>query len=245
MELIEGIIIKTQKYKEDSKIIHVITKNGLVCALGRGCLKIKSKNFYILQEITKIAIDLHVKSNSFNIIKSTKLLDNYSTIKLDSKKLETVLEILEITNVFSEHITDYITFYIFLNDILDKIKNSINTNLYKLIFKIKMLYLLGIAPEFSSCINCGKKNNLIGFDFESGGMKCEECFDIKKMLKYDIFVNFKTLYLTKLYDIKDEINIDNFDECDNFVDSYYEKYLGYNIKTSNIFKKINNTASRS
>ncbi len=245
MGLTEAIIIKTQKYKEDSKIVRLLTEEGVISSLGRGCLKLKSKNFYLLHEITKIEFDLQIRKNSFNIIKSTKLIDNYSTIKTEPEKVATVLEIFEIVNIFAEHISDYKIFYNFLSDILNKIKISVYPKLYKIIFKIKILYLLGVAPEFTMCVNCGNKNDLVGFDFESGGMKCNKCCSFKTILENDIFIVFKKLYLTKLHNITDEIEINNLDECDTFINYYYSKYLGYNIKTTNVFKKINNDSSRS
>ena len=102
MGLTEAIIIKTQKYKEDSKIVQLLTEEGVVASLGRGCLKVKSKNFYLLHEITKIEFDLQIRNNSFGILKSTKLIDNYSTIKTEPYKIESTFEIFEIEIFFAD-----------------------------------------------------------------------------------------------------------------------------------------------
>ena len=54
MELIEGIVVNTNKYQESSKIIYVLTKNEFKSLLVKSSLNYNSKNFAYSQELTKI-----------------------------------------------------------------------------------------------------------------------------------------------------------------------------------------------
>ena len=88
MELREGIILKTIKYQENSKIAYIITKDGLVTALIRASLEYKSKNFAYSQELTKIEFDISKsKRNSFDILTSGRLVESYLNIKKDYNTL--------------------------------------------------------------------------------------------------------------------------------------------------------------
>ena len=47
---------------------------------------------------------------------------------------------------------------------------------------------LGYNPNLKGCSSCGKSNNLISFDFESGGFICANCFDHKRHEKLPVEV---------------------------------------------------------
>lgn len=245
----EGIIVKTIKYQETSKIAFILTSDGLVSYLIRNSNNFKSKNFSYSQELTKIAFD--VSSNktkkNFDVVTSGKVLDNYSNIKSNSKKLFNVIEILEIVYSLSSHVTDNKVFYNFFNEILDLINTSEYYNIYTLIFKIKSLYLLGIAPNLSNCCKCGKKDNLYSLELATGTSKCINCFSLNEETIYgDNYNLFRLLYITKMAMFTKEniMSLSNkyseeIAEVNSFLDSYYEHYLGYKSKTKRIINKIN------
>ena len=71
MELIEGIILKTIKYQENSKLCYIITKDGLLSLMVRASLDFHSKNFSYSQELTKVDFAItKSKKNSFDIMTS-------------------------------------------------------------------------------------------------------------------------------------------------------------------------------
>lgn len=246
----EGIIVKTIKYQETSKIAFVLSNDGLFSYLIRNSNNYKSKNFSYSQELTKIAFDVSSNKTSkktFDVITSGKVLDNYSNIKSNSKKLFNVIEILEIVYSLSSHVSDNNVFYDFLNEILDLINTSECDNIYTLIFKIKSLYLLGIAPNLSNCSKCGKKEVLFSLELATGTSKCRNCFTLNDETIYgDNYNLFRLLYVTKMVMFTKE-NIMNLsdkyseaiDEVNKFLDNYYEHYLGYKSKTKKIINKIN------
>lgn len=242
MKLKEGIIIKSIKYQESSKIIYLINQEKMESLLVKGAGKIKSRNFSYSQEMTKINYDT-VEGKGFSILKTGEISNNYSDIKKDFYKMQDAFQVMEYSYQFHEHIEDFQTFYTFLSDILDLINNN-DSRYYPLIFKLKILYLLGIGPIFNHCVNCGSKDNLIGFAFTNGGMKCEKCVESNERIYTSKSLDIiKFLYLTKIKDLKFEIiyNLPNeIDEINKFINSYYNYYLGFNSRVNKVIDKMKN-----
>jgi DNA repair protein RecO (recombination protein O) len=242
MQLREGIIVKSQKYQENSKIITLVNTEGLETFLVRGASLHKSRNFSYSQELTKIGYDFHSGRNSFNILTTGKVIESYGGIKADFNKLNDALLIIEATNQLGIHLSDFSTFYQFLDEILLLLDLNLYHPYYLLIFRVKILYLLGIGPVFSKCVECGNRDNLIGFDFLKGGMKCNEC-DNKNTIYYnqEVIQLLRFLYLNKLESLSTEVleKLPNhYLEASKFLDRYYEHFLGYQSRASKIIKKM-------
>ena len=228
-----GIIVKNMDYKDDSKIIFIITNEGLISLIARGANKLKSKN-----------------NSKGKFITTAKIIHNYNNIKVNIDIYTKILIILEMSYVLAPHITDYELFFRFLSDILDLINNykySDLINLYVLTFRIKLLYLLGVAPILSKCVSCGRKENLIGFSLDNGGMLCLNCAsDLNKINHSNYIQLFRILYLTKLGKLNDEYlielnksyNEEDIENIDKLINSYYESYLGFKSKSKEILNKI-------
>lgn len=235
MKLEKGIILKTIDYQENSKIIYIMTCSGLKSAIVRGAKNYKSKTFAYSQPITLIEFSMQKEK----YIEACNVLNYFNNIKLDNSRLISTLKIIEISYLLGEHITDYEIFFNFLNDILIAINEDKETYLYyELIFKTKTLYLLGVAPVFNKCVTCGTRNNIIGFSFNSGGMKCKKCYKTDNFIYPTDTVNdIKEMYLIKLPNLKEDINnkkiVYNYEKANRFLTLYYQQYLGFtsNIKT--------------
>ncbi len=237
-ETLEGIIIKTINYKENSKIIYLVTKNGLDSIEVKGANKINGHSHIYANLLSKIS---YTKNKHY--FQSGKVLDNYTSIRLDISKLECVLKIFELTYALINHFTDFSVFYIFLDEILNLINKNDDYNYYTSIFYIKSLYLLGIAPTLNHCTKCGNTKNLKGFVFNNGGMICKDCISINDtLIDTSITENLIKMYyikLDELINIKDSFNDINYSMLFSFLDRYYETYIGYISKSSKIINKIN------
>lgn len=238
MELEQGIVLKTIDYQENSKIIYLLTKKGIVSAVVRGAKNLKSHTYSYAQPLVKI--DFELKKERY--IGANKILDNYNNIKLNYDKLTTSLKIIEICYTLGEHITDSELFYTFTNQILDLINNTDDDfYVYELIFKIKTLYLLGVAPVFSKCVSCGNDKNIIGFAFNNGGMKCSDCIKTDDFIyPKETILEIKTIYLIKLEQLILLINEKqlkyDYKKISRFLELYYEQYLGFVSKVNKVLK---------
>ena len=237
MTVHEGIIIKTMQYQEQSKLVHVLTIDKFTTLLAKGARNIRSKNTSYTQELTKIRFDV-AKGRGFDIITTGEVVSNYTKIKNHYQSIQDALSIFEFVYHFHEHVEDYTTLYQFLDSILTKMEENPST-FYPIIFQLKLLYLLGVAPTFYYCISCKSKENLIGFVIDSGGMKCTRCLEqLDKVMQGAYLETLSYLYHTKLVNI-DILMLQSLENqipmLEQFIRSYYYNHL--KVKCTELFKK--------
>lgn len=244
MVLNEGIVIKSTKYLENSKIIYILSENGLNSYLVKGGMKLSYKGRSYTQDISLIKYDFS-SGKGFDILTSGQLVTSYINIKEDLSRLTYVYLIFELIIEFNEHVNDKKLFYDFTLFTLDKINSSSFYKYYYLVYALKILYLLGVGPDFNRCVKCGSDKNIVGFDFSSPGMICANCFNGDSLIYSSEVVKYcKVLYYTKLNNFTDEFlsklfnDNDQFDSIKLFVDRYYNRYLGFKSKTGNVLNTL-------
>lgn len=236
MELKEGLVIKTINYQDNAKIIYLITDEGKKSIIVKGATNMKSHTFSYAQELTHLAFDTKDK-----YLSTGKIINSFINIKNDFKKLESCLLILEITYDLIDHINNYNIFYYFLLEILNLMNNTNNHELLELIFRVKILYLLGVAPVFTECVDCKTKENLLGFSFYDGGMKCKDhLFAGDNVVDHNTINLLKYLYISKLNKLSlslDEVDF-SYNEANLFLNSYYDYYLGFKSRVERVLSKF-------
>jgi len=246
LELKEGIILKTIKYQDSSKIAYILTKDGLISALIRNCLNMKSKNYAYSREATLIGFDLSLsKKNTFDIITSGKVLDNFIDIQNNYHKLLCTVEILSLTYDCVNFIEDKENLFELLKNVLSLINSNIfmdinNYNFYTCIYKLKLLYLLGVGPNFNKCGDCETKE-VVYFDFESGTCKCTKHSKLSN--QKELIEVLKILYLGKVELFTEEIfnSLKMFySDVYRFINTYYDRFLHLNKHNIKIFEKLHN-----
>lgn len=237
----EGIIIKSMDYKDTSKLVTIVTSSGVSTLLVKGAKQYKSKNFAYSQVLTFLSYE-PITSKTFDIIGSASIIDSFSNVKKDYERTQAAYIVLEHAYQFAEHITDTVTFFEFLKNILYKINESKNFDLYQIMFRLKLLYLLGIGPIFSECISCQTKENLRGFDLYGGGVKCANHVTLQDFLYSENTISkIKYIYLVKLDQVSEDLLNqvqDIKEQLEDFLLRYYEHYLGYRSRVQKIYQKI-------
>lgn len=236
MELEKGVVLKTIDYQENSKIIYILTNSGIKSAIVRSAKNLKSHTYSYAQPLVKIEFEL--KKGRY--IGAFKILNNFNDIKLNFNKLTNALKIIEICYDLGDHISDKQLFFDFTCEILDCINDAkYNFDIFELVFKVKILYLLGVAPVFSKCVTCNTTVNLKGFSLNGGGMKCYSCLvEDDFIYPFETINELKILYLTKLDKLKLMINnneiIYNYEKCSRFLELYYQQFLGFISKVNKV-----------
>ena len=78
LELREGIVLKTIKYQESSKILYILTEKGLISALSKNCLNLKSKN-HLYSKYSPL-YSIYPSKNNFILPQKYKNFKKKSTI---------------------------------------------------------------------------------------------------------------------------------------------------------------------
>ena len=232
---IVGIILNSIDYKENHKISYVLTESGKISVLIPRAKRYKEGLIADTQSLNLVEFEID-EPKSLSKAKNINVIDYFNEIKNDLKRYSVASYALElIYRMIEDDINPSLLFKL-LNEFLKELKVRDNIKLLLLQFRIKMLYFLGIQPNFKECIHCGKKEELAGLSIKYGAMEC-----VSHISGGNIGMNatniIKLLYLDKTLQIK--INDENvIDYISNIIDTYYESHQYYGLKSIKMLKEL-------
>lgn len=117
-------------------------------------------------------------------------------------------------------------------------KGTIDVRLVRYIYELKMIALNGEAPQVFECVCCGKKEEMVWFDTQKGGLLCEDCAreeDGKRRISAALAYTMQfilTAPLEKLYTFRlsDEVLL----EFSGLMEEYRGHYIGHSFKSLEI-----------
>ncbi|MHB2147923.1 DNA repair protein RecO [Calditrichota bacterium LG25] len=177
----KALVLQSIRWHETSKIVTLYTKElGLIKAIARGVYRKNSVLAGRLETLNLVQVVIAQKeTRDLQIITSADLLDPFSELKADLKRLPYALAIMEmIQKVLQAGQKDEIFF-----DFLEQMIRSVSLARQPLIvfwyFLLKFSSYLGFKPDFSVCFFCHKKNFKQGafFLLKKGGLVCMACAD--------------------------------------------------------------------
>ena len=190
MEDFIGVILKKINYKESSEIIYLYTKNGLESILVHGSRNMKSPNLNLPKILNLVKVS--VSGKNLKVMREGEVLNQFSHLSSNLEKYTYLLHLVETIYYFSTHEHDHERLLNFLIKILLIIEKNDNYIPYINMVELKLLYLLGVNPNFTGCLICDKKENLV-FSVKDGSVFCQEH-------KPELFIGNKILQtLTYLY----------------------------------------------
>jgi DNA repair protein RecO (recombination protein O) len=187
----EAVVLKQFDLGESDRLITLYTRErGKLKAVARGARKgNKSRSGLVLP----------FSYHNFTLYqgKSLAKINHIESIAMNSRLRED-LDYMAYASVVSEYVeragledeADQALFSL-LALILEKMAQAKKDELlfYLVVFKAKLLLLLGVKPEIENCTICGEKVDLTGttpLSVEEGGSICKNCFN-KKDFKYTLF----------------------------------------------------------
>lgn len=238
----QGIVLKKTDYKETGSIITLITNEGIETLIVKGTKKTSSK----LRSLTNIfsLIDyVRTSNDGLNTLIEGTVVESYCNFYDDIEKMSYAQVIIEKILILSNSITDYQILYSFLIDIFNLLSFTNYPEIVTLVFEVKLLYLLGIAPNLKTCIKCQKAADGV-FVLNEGGIICRNCL---RNYKYSFILNneetdvFKLLYLIKInminqnfYDIIKSV----YQRLNLAVDYYYNYFLDFTSSAKKVIKQL-------
>lgn len=239
MKDIEGIIIKEQPYNETSKLLKIITKEGIIDLIAKGSRTIKSELRSATIKMTYGIFHINYKEDKLSTLISVDIIDNLKNIKKDITKISFASFLLDLsTQVIKQNNDENI--YNILVSSLKKINENYDPLIITNIVELKYLEYLGVMPILDGCSICGSKTNITTISGSRGGYICNNCYT------NELIVDKKTIKLLRMlyYVDIDKITSTNINEkikkeINNFIDEYYELYTGLYLKTKTFLKNLN------
>lgn len=235
---IEGIIVNEYSFEESSKIINILTKDGVIGVVAKGAKKIKSPFFGTTNRFTLGIFNIIYKENTLSKLVDTDILKDYRNIKKDIVRVSYATYITELILKVFKHENNKNIYDLYLSS-LDKINDGYDALIITNILKLKLLDYLGIKPIIDECIECGNTKEIITISSYLGGYVCKNC------IKKEKIVSAKTVSLIRMFYYVDISKITKLEisekvkkEIDEFINDYYDRYSGIYLKSKILLDNI-------
>lgn len=237
---VEGIIISETSYKETSKIINILTKDGIIGCICKGAKSVKSPLRSFTMTLTYGKFIIYYKENNLSILKSVDIINGLSKIKRDIILVGYMSFLCDLAKqvMLQNNNSDV---YDLLVTALIKINDGLNPKIITNIVELKLLDYLGVGINFNSCARCGSTHNIITIDPDVGGYICQNCY------RNEIIYDEKTIKMLRMYYLVDINSITDLKISDKvinninyFVNKYYDRYTGLYLKSKKYLEEITN-----
>lgn len=240
IETLEGIVLFEKDYGESSKILNVYTVNhGIIGIISKGCKKIKSPLRSVSSKLVYGVFNVYYKENKLSTLISVDVLDNFKNIMLDIKKVSYASFLLELTYQVAKQ-NNHSDIYALLINALKKINDGFDPMVIMNIIELKYLDYLGVMPIINACAICGKTNSIATLSSTRGGYVCNKCLTNEKIVSEKTIKLIRLFYYVDISKIsKLDIDFNEKNEINLFLDEYYDNYTGLYLKSKNFLKTIN------
>lgn len=235
VETFEGLILKNINFKDSDKIYTIFVRVlGKVSAKARGIRKFSSKRLSSLDSLNLVKVGL-VGDHELKVLTEVILIDSFKNIKSDFSKLKIALYLIEIVSSYLNESSEYQELFDLLVKCLKRLEEtSYQDSRIENYFEYQFLKMSGYELNFYSCSFCDKtilEDSKFNFNFEKGGIVCEECSN-----SYDYFTRDQKNALFLINNLKKSENMD-FRELDKILKSFINSILPETPKTIKFFNK--------
>jgi len=169
----EGVVLRTYRLGEADRIVVLCTRrHGKVRAVAKGVRKTKSKFGSRLEPTSHVALQLY-EGRELDIVTQVDSIDHFRAIRDDLDRLTRASTMLEVVDQLSQEGGINPRLYQMLIGGLRALSDH-NGPLVVPAFFWKLLALEGYRPILDGCAECGRTDDLVAFDLESGGVLCAD-----------------------------------------------------------------------
>ncbi len=236
---IEGVVISETPFKENSKILNILTSEGIIGVVSKGCKNLKSPLRLISSKLVYGEFTIYYYQNRLSTLKEGNVLNNFTYIRTEPSLVpySTYIYITDlVTQVVKQSAPENI--YKLYISTIKKIEEGLNPIVMMNILEIKLLDYLGCPIELNACAKCGSNKNIITIDPDIGGYLCEHCRTNEIIYDEKTRKMLRMYYLVDIDSIK-ELKIKDYviNNINNFLSSYYDRYTGIYIHTKKFLEK--------
>ncbi len=238
IKTIKGVVIQETPWKENSKILNILTEDGIVGVLSKGCKSLKSDLRIVSQKLAYAEFIIMEGNSNLATLKEGNIIDPLVKINSDLTLISYYTYITElVTQIMKQNLNSEI-YNLYIKTIL-KIESGLDPMVMMNILEIKLLDYLGVGISLNACVKCGSTKNIITVDPDVGGYICKNCYtneiiydeNVRKMLRMYYLVDIDSVSEIKIKDyVKDSIN--------QFLSIYYDRYTGIYIYSKKFLANI-------
>ncbi len=173
---VNGVILVENNMGDFDKMLTMLTPNlGKIGCSARGARRPKSLLLAGTQLLCFGEYMLFKSGDNYSI-NSCETIEMFYNIRTDLDKLTYATYLTKIIHdVTTENQNSYNTLKLFLNTLYAISETDKNLDFVTSVFKLRLLKILGFAPNIRECANCKAKENITYFSFCDNGFKCKAC----------------------------------------------------------------------
>ncbi|MBQ6440617.1 MAG: DNA repair protein RecO [Mogibacterium sp.] len=240
----EGIVLRQRKIANNRRMIVLFTKQyGKLSAGTSVNEKSRSKAALALRPFTYAEYDIFKGRETYSI-NSAQVNKSFFSIGEDIDRFMNASAFIEyLDKVLEEGVPAPKLFDLSLEFLqsVSECRTGMDTLLYA--FIVKTFRTLGVAPELSCCVNCGKAPGNFGkgfppFSVSSGGIICPECAEEEKRAADSLIYkpDFDIISVFRYFDSKPIKTFEKIDlklgvrsEVREILSEYTSRYLGVDV----------------
>ena len=196
---VNGIIIQEVNYGDFDKVLTMLTPNlGKITCNARGARKTKSQLLSTTQLFTFGEFVLFKGGDTYNV-NSCETIEMFYNLRTDLDKFTYASHITKIINdITTENQNSFHILKLYLNTLFAISETDKDLDFITSVFKMRLMKIIGFAPNVNECVSCKKKEDLTAFSFKDNGFKCSDCkkldtgaFNISEATKNAIIYSIK------------------------------------------------------
>ena len=240
LKTIKGYVIHTTDYQDSSRILNVLTEDGIVAIISKGCKNVKSNLRLVSQKLIYGEFVIYYKDKGMSTLKEGTILNDFSNIKKDLTRFSYFSYITELTSQVIKQNSDS-TIYNLFNDTVMKIEEGLNPKVMTNILEIKLLDFLGVPLNLTECVKCGSKKEIVTIDPDEGGLICKSCYTNEIIYDMKVIKMIRNYTLVDIKSIKElKISDELIEFINRIISMYYDRYTGIYIHSKKFLEKIDN-----
>lgn len=175
----EGIVLKSIRYKDTSKILTIYTKEyGKISVIASGAYGAKSQLISTTQPFSYSEYHFN-KSRGLLYLNQADLVDSFYSIRERMERVIYGSYMLELTEKSLPEALENEKIFLLLEKGL-RVLAKLNENYlqFMIAYELKFISFLGYKPNIERCVSCNSASfNNIKFSINQGGIICNNCFN--------------------------------------------------------------------
>ena len=169
-----AVVLRTYRLREADRIVNFVTEgHGKVRAVAKGVRKTKSKFGARLEPGSHIAAQFY-EGRELDIVTQVDSIDHFRAVRDDLQRLGRAMAMLEVVDQVAQEGESNPGLYRMLVGALRTLDER-SSPLVGPAFFWKVLVAEGFGPGLDACVACGSDVDLVTFDIDAGGVRCEQC----------------------------------------------------------------------
>lgn len=175
----EGVVLRHHDLGDADKIITVYSPYlGKLRVVGKGVLKPKSRLGGHVEPLSRVSL-LIARGTNLDVISQVSPIDSFVGLRDDLERTAQGFYVAELLDLFTGEEDASPELYEAFLETLNALTVNRDGGLVLRRFELRLLSILGFAPELDSCVSCRESEFRGGvwFSPRSGGALCSECAD--------------------------------------------------------------------